>query len=343
MKKIKILVLGIISILLLTYLAIQLSAKKGVSDEKVAAFNFAIKDTSSIDKVIITDPNGVKQIIKRQSKFVWTDGKGGCIQSEPVKNILEAALNIRFKGYIPDNSIKNVTNQMATLGTKVEFFVNGEWSKTWYIGSSTPDHYGTYMLIESEEYGKSDLPVIAEINGVKGIIGPRFFTDSRRWECSELFQYDPLSINKVEVKYLDNSGTSFEINKKQNSYSVSSNGRKLNTLDTTRLYKYLMNFKRINYEYKNYDLSPKQVDSLKRSKPFCLFSVKDTKGNQTKLKLYHMKPSEEEFRNVDDFGNKVNYDPVKLWCVRENGELVKCQYFVMTPLIVGQIFFDFNK
>jgi hypothetical protein len=79
------------------------------------------------------------------------------------------------------------------LVEKVEIFQNGEWAKTWYVGFSTQDHYGTYMLLETPDE-KSDLPVIMKVKGLAGIIDPRFFADKRKWVCTNIFN---LSLDEI--------------------------------------------------------------------------------------------------------------------------------------------------
>lgn len=340
MKKLIFLILGIALLGFLGYYAYNLSKSAGTSDPKVAALDFEIKDTSSIDKIIITEPSGNEMVMIRTGK-TWTDKDGGCIQQVPVSNILEATYNIRFKGYVPENGIKTVVNRLATIGTKVQFFQHGEWTKTWYVGTSTPDHHGTYMLVESVENGKSDLPVIAEIKGMNGIIGPRFFSDPRRWMCTEIFSYEMKELEAVSVKFLQEPARNFEVKRKGKGFNVTTNGKPFPTIDTALVYRYLLNYKKVHYEFPNFELSNNQVDSIKRAKPFCEMVVKTTNGTSSKLKLFHRK-SDGGGMDVDDFGNEVAHDINRFWCLLPNGQLVKCQYYVFNPLIMGHIYFNYG-
>lgn len=339
MKKLIILVLGIGLLSFLGYYTYTLLSKKGKSDGTLAAFNFEIKDTASIDKIIITEPTGMEMTLVRNGKS-WTDEKGKCVQPQQVGNILDAAYNIRFKGYVPENALKNVINRITTVGIKVQYYQNGDLTKTWYVGGSTPDHYGTYMLVEDEETGKSDLPVICEIKGVKGIIEPRFFSDPRRWQCSGIFAYNIPEIKSVTVDFPGRKDRSFEVRHIKNNYVVKYGGKYLTALDTNMVYRYLLNYKRINFENPNFELSPKQLDSLKRSKPFCVLSLTTTSGKET-LRMFRRKAEEKEL--VDDFGDNATYDINRFWCLLPSGEIVKCQYFVFNPLIMGHIYFNPNR
>jgi hypothetical protein len=341
MKRLLFLVIALILVAVLGYVAYDLSTSAGKSDQQVASLDFEIKDTAMINRIIITEPNGLEIELIRSGKK-WTDKSGGCIQQVPVANILEAALNVRFKGYVPDNSVKPVLNRLTTLSTKVQFFKNGEWTKTWYIGSSTQDHYGTYMLLESEENGKSDLPIIAEIKGMQGMIGPRFFADKGRWMCTEIFAYQTHEIASVDVRYTAEPQENFTVKRQGKNFSVTSNGKAFPSVDTSMIYRYLQNYKMIHFESPNYDLSAKQVDSVKRSKPFCVLTLKSAKGTKSVLKLYRKQSSLGGTR-VDDTGKEAEYDINHLWCVLPNNELVQCQYYVFNPLIMGRVYFNYAQ
>lgn len=338
MKRNIFLLLGFLLLAGLGFFAYRLISKKGKSDDKVAAFNFEITDTASVDRIIITEPNGLEIEVVRDGKN-WTRSSGECVQISLVNSILDAAYNVRFKGYIPENGVKNVTNRMATIGTKVQFFVNGDWYKTWYIGSSTPDHYGTYMLVESEEYGKSDLPVIAELKNMKGIISPRFFADPRRWECTRIFAYEPNEIQEVSVRFTQRPDRSFQLKKKGNTHVVTQNNRPVQ-VHPQMISRYLLNYRRVHFELPNFELTDRQVDSVRKSTPFCILEVKSTKGEDIKLRMFRRKSDSGE-KEVDDFGDEVDYDINRFWCELPGGKLVKCQYFVFNPLTMGKIYFTY--
>lgn len=340
MKRLIILFAGLVLLCILGYVAYNLSTSAGTSDEKVAALDYEIKDTASVDRIIITEPSGDEMEMIRHGG-TWTDKNGGCIQQVPVKNILEALYNIRFKGYVPDNSMKLVTNRLATSATKVQYFRNGEWSKTWYVGTSTPDHMGTYALVESAENGRSDLPVITEIKGLNGIIGPRFFSDARRWMCTEIFSYEVKEIEEVSVRFTKEPQRNFDVKKRGRGFSVTTNGKPFPAIDTAMIYRYLLNYKMVHFEFPNFDLSDKQVDSVKHSQPFCVLTLKTTHGVTSKLKLFRRK-SDTGVAEFDDFGDKVDHDINRFWCLLPNGQLVKCQYFVFGPLIMGHIYFNYG-
>jgi hypothetical protein len=314
----------------------SLMDKSGVSSTELIAFS--IEDVKAVDKFIISDPFGNRMEIVRNGKK-WTDEKGGCVQQESVDFILEAFKNIEFKGYLPENSRENHIKMMSVQHTKVEIFQNGEWIKTWYIGVPTPDHYGQVMFLDSKEYGKSDLPVIMKIKGLNGIIEPRFFADPKKWMCTNVFALSLNQIKKVDVKFIKEPIRSFSVTKSGSKLNVYHQDKKLPFVDTSMIFSYLNNFKKIHFENANYELNPKQVDSVKKSTPFVVLTLTETNKRITKLRMFTIKakaPQENEFGTMQDS------DMEKFWCQLPNGSLVKCQYFAFNPIILGHVYFPMN-
>lgn len=331
-NKIVVIVLLLLVLGGLGWFALHLQAEQGGSDTR--AFNFKIEDTTTVSKITITDAFGQKFTLVKKDD-IWTDEKGGCVSQNNVSLILDAFNKIEFKGYLPQKSEKRFTELMASSHIKVEIEQDGEWTKTWYLGPSTPDHYGQIMLLETAEDGKSGAPVMMKISGMNGVIDPRFFADPRQWACTEIMALQMEEIMSIKAKFNGEPYRNFEIVQKRNKYSVTQNGKALSTLDTTNVFRYLQGFQKIHFEQKIFSLSERQVDSVKKSTPFCIFEVK-TKDDIIKLKMFRIK-SQEEQRN--EFGQLVNMDMNSFWCQLPDGELVKCQYHVFNPLILGHVYF----
>ncbi|MEY3503970.1 MAG: hypothetical protein RL349_561 [Bacteroidota bacterium] len=331
-KKGLILALFIILLACLSWFALNLKDNEGASDAR--AFNFKIEDTTTVSKIIITDAFGQQfTLIKKNNS--WTDLKGGCVSKTNVSLILEAFHKIEFKGYLPQKSEKRFTELMASSHIKVEIFQDGEWTKTWYMGPASPDHYGQIMLLETANEGKSASPVMMKLAGMNGLIDPRFFADARQWACTEIMALQIEDIKSVKAKFYDEPYRSFELQKKGRRFQVTQNGQPLTSLDTTNVYRYLQGYQKIHFEQMNFSLSDKQVDSVKKSKPFCMLAVK-TNNERISLSMFRIK-SKEVQRN--EFGELVNMDMNSFWCQLPDGALVRCQYFVFNPLILGHVFF----
>lgn len=333
MKKLITLFSLLLILVALGWFAFDLSRKDRVSDSEFV--DFAVTDTNSVSKIIITDAFSNKFTLVRHGDE-WTDEHGGCIIQSSAHYILEALGNISLKGYLSDKSHKQFVKLMSASHTKVEIFQDGEWTKTWYIGPSAQDHDGQIMLLETADAGKSENPVMMKIKGMTGIIEPRFFADARKWACTKIFELEMDQIASVDVKYPKERFRNFHIVAKGSKFSLSQNGAKVPQVDTMNIYRYLQSYKKIHFELANYELSKKQCDSLRKSVPFCVLQVKEKNGKSTKLRMFKIKVKEPQ-RN--EFGEMENTDMNKFWCELPSGELVKCQYFVFNPLILGHVYF----
>ena len=316
----------------LGYFAFKLSRASGSSDNALLEFN--IKDTSKIDKITIKDKLS-NAITLRKVNGQWKDESGACVRRENINFILDAAKNIEFKGYLSEKAKKTFTNQLKAQHIRVEYFVDGESTKTWFIGPPAQDHLGQIMLLETPNF-KGQYPVVMRIKGLAGIIEPRFFASREEWACSGIFALKDTEIQSVDIKNIENPKRSFSIARRNRNFSVTSNNKPLPSLDTTNVHRYLQGFKKINWNTKRLDLKNEQIDSIKRSIPFCEIRVTEIKGKTTLLKLYRIKSSEPR-RN--EMGELVPYDMDYLWTLLPNGELVKCQYFVFNDLLSGHVYF----
>jgi hypothetical protein len=195
------------------------------------------------------------------------------------------------------------------------------------------------MLLDSKEAGKSDIPVMMSIRGVKGIIEPRFFADKRSWKCTNIFAVPLEKIAKVDVKIMTDPRLSFSVTKVGSILSVFQAGKKLENADNSMTFRYLQNYKKIHYDLANFELSKRQVDSVKHTKPFSTISLYETTGKKTHLRLFTLKSNE---TSKNEYGEVLNIDLNKFWCELPNGELVKCQYFVFDPLLKGHLYFPFD-
>jgi hypothetical protein len=336
MKKLILLLLSVCVVALLGWYASGLMKQKGKSDTEL--IEFSIEDTTTVDKITITDAFSNKiTLVKNGSD--WMEEDGTCVTQENVHFILDAFKNIEFKGYLPEKSQEQFKKLMVSQHIKVEIFQEGEWTKTWYIGPAAQDHYGQMMLLDSYEYGKSDKPVMMKIKGLNGIIDPRFFADRRKWMCTRIFAVPRERIEKVEVTYFDDPVLSFSVTQKGQDLKVFQQGRPLKNVDTAMIYRYLNAYKKIHFELANFELDKRQLDSLKHSMPFATLKLSEKGRKTTKLRMFRIKSEEMQ---INDFGDVVSMDVNKFWCELPNGQVVKCQYFVFNPLIMGHVYFPMD-
>lgn len=339
-RKSILLIFSVILVSVLIYVVIKVIKGSGSSVES-ELIEFAIKDTGKIDRIVITDNYGrIMDLRLPKGASEWTDKDGNCVMQDGIHFILEACQKIEFKGYLTENSVETYNKLMLSQHIKVEYYLEGKWNKTWYIGPSTRDHLGQIMLLDSKELGRSDKPVIMAIKGMYGIIEPRFYADPFKWQCTQIFRLTPEEIKKVEVTYPLQPARSFSVeNVGKNKYSVKQQNIPLPEIDTQFVMLYLNKFKKIHYEIPNYIFNEEQVDSLKKTSPFCILKMDLKNGKSERIKMYRIAS---EATNLDEIGQLVQYEIDRFWAELPNGQLVKCQYFVFDPIILGHLYFPLD-
>lgn len=331
MKKTIGIVIGLALVLGLGFYAYNLKEKRKKSDN-TELIDFEIKDVEKIDQIDIYDPYFQASFTLLKKGDVWTDKNGDCVQQNPVNTILETFKKVTFSGYVNDAAKTNVTNLMAAKAKKVTVYENGEIKKIWYVGHSTPDHLGTYMLVETPEV-KSDQPVIMGMQGLNGILEPRFFVDPQLWTCTDLFSASQAEIKKISIKNTIDTEDSYEITRNGKGFTASQNDVPFENVNQDKLTFFTNSFENIHFNKPNYEFEPKQVDSIRNSNPYVVLTIDKKDGSTLSMNFY---------KNVDrskSSPENIVYDPEYVWAFTKENELVKVQYFVMGPIIDGKDFF----
>jgi hypothetical protein len=339
-KNIIIAILGIGIVGALGYVALNKSNKTTTTLSEHALVDFSVEDTSVVDMIEIKpmQGNGFK-LVKQNG--VWTGENGYCIQQDPVHNILDAFKNIKVQGFPSDAAQDNIKNLMTVESNRVFIYQNGKLIKTWIVGNSTPDHYGCYMLLEKD--GKqSPKVVITEMPGFNGTLATRFFANPLEWSCTNLFNYNPKDIKKVEVINNEQKELSFEVEQFENgTFSATKNGGQFK-FDTNEVRNYLINYKKIHFENLTVDLSKREMDSLSKSTPYIKLRITDMNGDVVEYATFRKNPYAGKTINLE--GEEITYDQDRLWLQLEDGSFARCQYFVFDRLFLGYrpIFGDYS-
>jgi hypothetical protein len=319
----------------LAVVSTNLLSRKGKSN--VNLDNFLVADTAAVDRLVLTQSSGYSIEVLRDGDD-WKTADGTCVQEEMIDNILHTFTKVAVRSYVPKNSVENLRNNIRVSYKKVQIFQNGKWVKTWWIGASTPDHYGTYALLETPGDGISDTPVILEMRGLRGSIESRFTADARTWLCTSVFQYALNDIQSVSLKHTNAPEQGFSIVRTGKGRSFKVNDFRNNSIafDTLKLVRYLDIFKDIHFESPNYSLNTDQIDSLKKTKPYYSLKMELTNGEKITLDAYRIKVLE---GGVDMAGNPIEWDVNRMYAVLADGSLVKIQYYVFDPVFVDIGFF----
>jgi hypothetical protein len=262
--------------------------------------DFAIADTGSITKFFMADKRGNSVTISKNENGVWMVNNS--IEADVTKvNLLLATMHdVTVRNPIPETAFNPIIASMATEAIKVEFYEKDDLIKTVYVGSSTPDQTGTYMMLEG-----SSTPFVTHIQGFVGYLTPRFFPYAVKWKGRKVFDTPLDQVASVKIKYFDQPAQSFEL-KNNPIRLLNGEGQNIPMADEKFAKFYLSGFQNLYFEGYDESLMGAKSDSIKKLKPFCFIELTNTNGTKTTLQV--------TFKNVGDH-TKILYD--------ENGKLLQ--------------------
>ena len=299
--------------------------------------DFAYADTASISKFTISDTEGNSITISRDNpqKMWMVDGTEYKATPASAQLILKALKRTVIRQDLDEAKIKTTLEYLAVRHKKVAFYKNGEDKpfKTWYIGNATPDHQGTFMLLQNGDV-KSHEPFIAYMPGVRGTLDARFFTDFKTWRHSGIYNYGIGEIRKIKAINRDTPNESFEIDIDPNSALTLKDGYgdTIAVFDTAQVAHYVTHFKKLHFNHVVEYLTEKQVDSVMQITPNFTFEVTD-KNNETKtVDIWKILKTIETDNGIEKKLD-VNY---AFASINKSKELVRLQYYqwdnVLKPL-----------
>ncbi len=302
--------------------------------------NFAIADTSAITKFRISDTEGNKITITRENnEKVWmVEGSSFKARPENATLILDAVKRIAIRQDLDEAEINTTLNFLTVRHKKVEFFVNNESTpiKSWYIGNSTADHQGTYMLLQEGEQ-KSSIPFIVYKPGMRGNLEARFFTSFVDWRFSGIYNYRVGEIKDISFTNIDNPEESFEINvnKESEVQLIDGNKQPISAFDTAQVSHYVTHFKKLHFSHVADDLTSAQIDSVLNVKPNASIAVTTHNNATKKVNIWKIYDTIET-----DEGVSKKLNPGYAFLAIENSkELVRVQYYQWDNVLKPKSYF----
>lgn len=295
--------------------------------------DFAIADTSAVDKIFIADMDGKSVTLTRPAKGRLWDVNGAFkAREDAVDLLLKTFLRTTVQGPVATAAQPNVIRLLAARGKKVEIYQGGPKPvKTWYVGTATPSHTGTFMVLETPE-GRGERPFVVHMEGFTGYLSTRFFTSERDWRFTGIFNFPKRSLKRIAVRQLEGASFAYSLETdREGSLQMKDwAGEPLAYIDTAGMRAHFLRFKKVHLETYESRLSASIEDSLRQAKPAFELQATGWSG-ETRSVLVHWIPS--NGLAVDDAGNPMPHDMEQLYGVTDRGEVVLLQRFVFDPLI----------
>src|SRR3569832_724932 len=179
--------------------------------------DFTIKDTASITKFFIADRSGHSVTLERQPDKSWIVNGKYQARQEGIDLLMDACRKMTVRTHVAKAAYNNVVKELASSGIKCEIYQDNSNTptKVYYVGGSTQDVQGTYMMQEN-----STVPGRGGRPGGTGGMTPRYSASERDWRATTVFAYKPLDIKSVSITYANSPDNSFVLERSGNSFSV---------------------------------------------------------------------------------------------------------------------------
>ncbi|HHZ95340.1 MAG TPA: hypothetical protein EYN28_08420 [Flavobacteriales bacterium] len=304
----------------------QFQDSKGDLSTNVQA-DFAIADTSLVDKIFIVDTNGRSALLERSddTRF-WTLNGEFLARKDATDLLLKTFTRVLVKGPVAELQRETVLRNLSGSGKKVEIYQGGDLPvKTWYIGTPTQSHTGTFVLLETAELGKSSEPFIVHLKGSVGFISTRFFTDVNEWRYTGVFDFPGRSLAEVTVTHHDTPSQSYKISSNINGVISLENGAGalMSFHDTLKVQNRFLRFRKVHFESFNSHLSEEAQNKIKNSSPAFTMIVKGFDGRSSKFDLFWKESGNSQFDG---------HDGEHMYGLTSDGEVVLVQRYVFDPL-----------
>ncbi len=243
--------------------------------------DFAIPDTAAVDRIFIADKKGGVADLRR-TDYSWSVN-GMPAKDYSVNLLLRTFKLVELRSPVPQGAQATILRVMAGVAKKVEIYQGGDKPvKIWWVGQSTQDQYGTYMVLEVPGKGRSSVPYEMGMAGFTGVLGTRFHTDIDSWRSSRLTYYPKLAdVTKVQVDRPDSSAQGFSVTYAggDNLKLFDAQGREM-PMDTDRVQNLMLAIRVGSYEGFERSLKPASRDSVLHSTPRYVLTITSKHGVQ---------------------------------------------------------------
>ena len=296
------------------------------------ASEFSVKDTASVDKIFLADKEGKNiTLTKRDGEWYLDDDHKA--RKDGINYLLTTMNSVSVKAPVSKLSRENVIKTMAARSTKVEIYSKGEKIKQYYVGHTTQDHAGTYMILTNLETDENyEEPFITYIRGFEGFLNTRYHTNFLDWRDRSVIDYTPPQLKEIKVELNEMRDSSFVIQLQNASSFIVKNyaGSSLNYSEE-KLKQYIAYFQNINCEA---FLEQKEhlSDSLSKGGiPFVTLTVTDKNGKKNVCELYH---KQTEIAQKIEYKKNYKYDPDRIYIKYNDGkDFAIAQYYVFGKLL----------
>jgi len=321
--------LYLIILVVLAGVAYFLVIKKPWGTLKVDETAFAVADTANIGKIFIADMEG-KKILMERTKDGWIVNQQYKVRNDYIEKLLSTIKNVTVNYPVAEAAQSTVIKEMASNNKKIEIYDrSGKLIKSYYVGNSSLDQLGTYMIMEGAEK-----PYVTVIPGFQGTLDTRYTTDESTVRSGAIYNYRVNQLKSVSVNYPSKSDSSFTIEViGPDSFQLKNNsGQTVAKYNKQKVHQYLDYYKFVNCEAFVNDL-PKR-DTILQTQPVCTITVTDRNDQPHTTVIYNMPRTPDSAMQFDRQGNPLPYDSDHFFATINNGN----DFVIVQEFHMGRLF-----
>lgn len=330
----------IIAVFILGAIAIYLVLNNKNSTIKQELKDFAVEDTASLFKIFLADKGNQQALLERQNDGSWKVNGKFFVRKDALKILFETLKRMEIKAPVAKAAYNNVIKSIAAGAIKVELYKKNEEKpfKVIYVGGETPDHLGTYMLLEN-----SSSPFVMQIPGFNGYLSSRFIVSEEGWRDRSIFNYSnpTQQISSIALENFNKPEESFKINI-VNGQIKSISGLKNNIsidYDSAKVMGYIARFTQVGYESIVSGLPQTKVDSILTAVPVFIFTISTIDGKEKSV-IIHPMAADKGVLDINGKPMKFNLDRFYAQIISPEGkDFTVAQYYVFDRLIKPLNFF----
>ncbi len=323
-------ILYIVLLLILGGLAFYIYQTRGSKSSISKSLNqFAVADTSAIDKIIISDKSGKVLTLTKKNK-TWFASDSIRVRRDVIKSLLETTKRVTVKSPVNKAMKENVMKQLATGGVQVQIFTDGDLEKSYIVGSPTQDALGTYFLLNG-----ADEPFIVHIPGFDGYLTVRYNPNLEVWRDREIFRYYPQQIDVVRIDYPGAPEKSFTLRVSGKDYIQLTNmlgDTAKGNINGDFLREYLTAFTDVQYENRADSKKLNFLELLVPENLIAIITVIDKEGKTRKVEMYKRYFDGEK---IVASGKDYELDTDRMFAEINDKNVYNAQYRVFSKLIVN--------
>jgi Domain of unknown function (DUF4340) len=244
-----------------------------------SATAFSVADTAAVDKIFIASRNGQTHTLKRVARSYWRLDDRYDVQPIIIRTLLETLSRVRVKSPVPRAARNGVIRSLAATGIKVEVYQRGELVKTFYVGNSTSDQLGTYMILADSEQ-----PFVTHIPGFDGFLTTRFVVKPRDWRTNPVFGTPLPNLESIEVVAAGQPERTFTVRRQGSGFQVDG----LPQADSLLVRRFAQQFWRVYGQNFLDSTDRRQADTLTHKAPHYVITVR-SKGQIERVRLWEPK------------------------------------------------------